>query len=157
MKIFKKLTLIGALLSLLIGGVTVAQETNSRNLIQEELNRTLVIEFYDNFFNKHQVDEAAKVLPDDYKQHNPTVPDGKVPFVSFYKTFFKENPQSRARIVRSAVDGDIVWLHVHSANNDSDLGEAVIDIFRVKNGKIVEHWDVIQTVPKTAENTNTMF
>ncbi|WP_221620376.1 MULTISPECIES: hypothetical protein [unclassified Desulfovibrio] len=64
---------------------------------------------------------------------------------------------SRARIIRSAVEGDIVWLHVHSVNDEKDRGEAVLDVFRVKDGKIVEHWDVIQAVPETAENSNTMF
>ena len=53
--------------------------------------------------------------------------------------------------------GDIVWLHVHSKINKDDLGKAVVDIFRVKDGKIVEHWDVIQNVPEQAENNNTMF
>ncbi|AZS52161.1 hypothetical protein DM558_03525 [Entomomonas moraniae] len=140
-----------------MSGVASAQTTTSPNFVQEEKNRALVIKFYNSFFNNHQVDEAAKVLADDYKQHNPTVPDGKAPFVSFFKDFFNENPHSRARIIRSAVDGDIVWLHVHSINGENDLGEAVVDIFRVENGKIVEHWDVIQAVPLKVENNNTMF
>lgn len=157
MNIFKKLIFIGAIFLSLISGVASAQTTTSPNFVQEEKNRTLVIAFYNNFFNNHQVDEAAKVLAEDYKQHNPTVPDGKAPFVSFFKDFFNENPHSHARIIRSAVDGDIVWLHVHSTNGENDLGEAVVDIFRVKNGKIVEHWDVIQAVPQKVENNNTMF
>ncbi len=107
--------------------------------------------------NLHKVDEAAKVVAEDYIQHNPTVPDGKEPFVSYYRDFFKKTPGSRARIIRSAVEGDIVWLHVHSVNDEKDRGEAVLDVFRVKDGKIVEHWDVIQAVPETAENSNTMF
>jgi predicted SnoaL-like aldol condensation-catalyzing enzyme len=52
---------------------------------------------------------------------------------------------------------DLVWLHVHATNGAKDRGQAIIDIFRVKNGKIVEHWDVIQAVPETAANKNTMF
>lgn len=69
----------------------------------------------------------------------------------------RTNAQSKAEIVRSAADGDLVWLHVHATNGADDRGEAVIDIFRVKDGKIVEHWDVIQPVPKEAANKNTMF
>lgn len=141
----------------LFGSQSIAFAETVKDHKAEEANRALVIEFYDTFFNKHKVDEAARVVADSYKQHNPTVPDGKEPFVSYYRDFFKQNPQSRARIVRSAVDGDIVWLHVHSTNDEKDLGEAVVDIFRVKDGRIVEHWDVIQNVPAEAENDNTMF
>ena len=67
------------------------------------------------------------------------------------------NPDSKAKVVRSAADGDLVWLHVHSTNGAEDLGRAVIDVFRVEDGKIVEHWDVIQKVPTEAANTNTTF
>ena len=128
----------------------------SRDLKVEEANRKLVVEFYDRFFNKHDID-AASVVADEYRQHNPEVPDGKEPFVSFFTGFFKDNAQSKAEIVRSSTDGDLVWLHVHATNGADDRGQAVVDIFRVKDGKIVEHWDVIQAVPKEAANKNTMF
>ncbi|MBY4609380.1 nuclear transport factor 2 family protein [Rhizobium sp. 9T] len=128
----------------------------SRDLKVEEANRKLVVEFYDRFFNSHDI-EAASVVADDYRQHNPQVPDGKKPLVSFFTGFFKENPQSKAEIVRTAADGDLVWLHVHATNGTDDRGQAIVDIFRVKDGKIVEHWDVIQAVPKEAANKNTMF
>lgn len=127
-----------------------------RNLETEEANRQLVLKFYDRFFNKHEI-EAAEVVAEDYKQHNPEVPDGKKPFVTFFTGFFKENPESRAKIVRSATDGDLVYLHVHSTNGADDRGQAVVDIFRVKDGRIVEHWDVIQSVPESSANPNTMF
>ena len=135
---------------------TFASST-ARDLTAEEANRALVIEFYDQFFNRHQVEQAARVVADDYKQHNPDVPDGKAPFVGYFTGYFKDNPQSRARIVRSATDGDLVYLHVHSTTGPQDLGQAVVDIFRVENGIIVEHWDVIQEVPAKAANDNTMF
>lgn len=64
---------------------------------------------------------------------------------------------SRARIVRSATDGDLVYLHVHATERPDDRGKAVVDIFRVKDGKLVEHRDVIQPVPETVANQNTMF
>ena len=132
-------------------------QSASRDLAAEEANRTLVLDFYDQVFNRHEVAEGAKVIADSYKQHNPEVPDGKEPFVSFFTGFFAENPDSRAEVVRSATDDDLVWLHVHSTNGAEDRGQAVIDIFRVKDGQIVEHWDVIQPVPATSANENTMF
>lgn len=156
MKNLALLTVVVAIFLFNIRG-TVSAQTIRRDIAKEEVNRTLVVEFYNTFFNLHQVDEAAKVVAENYKQHNPTVPDGKEPFVSYFRNFFKQTPGSKARIVRSAVEGDIVWLHVHSQNDDKDRGEAVLDIFRVKDGKIVEHWDIIQTIPETSENNNTMF
>lgn len=140
----------------MVFGASAAQ-SSTRDVAAEEANRTLVLNFYDRFFNKHEVTEAAEVVADDYKQHNPQVPDGKAPFVSYFAGYFKENPQARARIVRSATDGDLVYLHVHSTNGPGDRGQAVVDIFRVQGGKIVEHWDVIQDVPEKAANKNTMF
>lgn len=136
---------------------TFANQATSRNVAEEEANRVLVTNFYQRFFNEHQVEQAAAIVADNYKQHNPDVPDGKAPFTSYFSEFFKSNPQSRARIVRSAADADLVYLHVHSTNGPNDRGQAVMDIFRVKDGKIVEHWDVIQSVPEHAENANSMF
>ncbi|UXS04307.1 nuclear transport factor 2 family protein [Agrobacterium tumefaciens] len=149
--------LMGATVILVAATMPVFAQTASRNLVQEEANRKLVIEFYDRFFNRHETEEAARVVADDYRQHNPQVPDGKAPFLSFFTGFFKDNPNSKARIVRSSTDGDLVWLHIHSTNGEKDNGQAVVDIFRVADGKIVEHWDVIQNVPETSANQNTMF
>ena len=141
---------------LTVAGVGPAQAAE-RDFAAEEANRKLVVDFYDRFFNKHETVEAAEVVAEDYKQHNPNVPDGKAPFVGFFTKFLKDNPERKSRIVRSATDGDLVYLHVHSIESPKDRGVAVVDIFRVKDGKIVEHWDVIQKVPEQSANDNTMF
>jgi len=141
-------------------GTSFAQtqtQAQTRDLAHEEANRKLVLDFYDQVFVKHEVEKAALVLADDYIQHNPLVPTGKAPFVNFFTGFFKANPQAKGRTLRSATDGDLVFLHNHSTTSENDRGRAIVDIFRVKDGKIVEHWDVIQPVPETAANTNTMF
>lgn len=143
-------------LTALTGGQAMAQDIR-RDLATEEANLKLVVNFYEQFFNKHEVARAAEVVSENYKQHNPEVPDGKRPFVDYFSQFFKKTPQSKARIVRTATSGDLVWLQVHSTNSPSDRGQAVLDIFRVKNGKIVEHWDIIQDVPAQSANGNTMF
>lgn len=142
---------------LLMSSVSLATPVPQTPSSSTEVNRQLVVNFYNQFFNQHNVDEAAKVVAEDYRQHNPQVPDGKKPFVSYFTDYFKQHPQSRAKIIRSAVDGDLVWLHIHSTENAKDRGQSIVDIFRVRDGKIVEHWDVIQEIPKTAANTNTMF
>ncbi|KWF71368.1 nuclear transport factor 2 family protein [Burkholderia pseudomultivorans] len=137
--------------------VAPAAGPTTRDVAAEAANRQLVLTFYDRFFNQHEAVEAAAVVADDYRQHNPHVPDGKQPFVSYFVGAFKKNPESRARVVRSAAEGDLVYLHVHATEHPGDRGEAVVDIFRVKDGRIVEHWDVIQPVPEQAANANTMF
>lgn len=139
------------------GSTLAAPAPTARNIDAEEANRQRVVAFYDRFFNHHEVKEAATFVAENYRQHNPDVPDGKAPFVNFFTGFFRDNPHSRARIVRSAADGDLVWLQVHSTNGSQDRGQALLDIFRVSNGMIVEHWDIIQNIPEQAANNNTMF
>ena len=78
------------LFTALTATAAIAQQAQ-RNLAQEEANRQLVVEFYHQNFNQHQVDQATKVMADDYIQHNPLVPNGKAPFVSFFKGFFVFN------------------------------------------------------------------
>jgi len=151
MRLFKLVLLVLAL------AAQTPAHANPRDVQTEEANRALVIAFYNRVFNAHEVAAGAKVLAESYKQHNPEVPDGKQPFVDYFTGYFKENPEARSQIVRSATDGDLVWLHIHDTTNKADRGRAVVDIFRVKDGQIVEHWDVIQPVPAEAANSNTMF
>lgn len=134
-----------------------AQEAAARDLAQEEANRKLVLEVYDRIFNQHDLSAAEEFIAEDYIQHNPHVPNGRAPVVEFFSKHFAATPEARSRIVRSSAEGDLVWLHVHATNGPEDRGRAVVDIFRVEEGKIVEHWDVIQAVPETPANDNTMF
>ncbi|WP_457808447.1 nuclear transport factor 2 family protein [Kushneria sp. EE4] len=155
MSLLKSLGVVTTALMLAVPAVSFAQ--SERDVDQEESNRELVVDFYNQFFNEHETEKSGEVLAGDYIQHNPEVPDGKAPFVDYFSGYFKENPDYKSEIMRSAADGDLVWLHVHSTNGDEDQGEAVVDIFRVDDGKIVEHWDVIQAVPEESANDNTMF
>lgn len=121
-------------------------------------NKKIVIDFYEGVFLKHQVQEYSdRYIGQQYIQHNPHVPDGKAPFVNYFTQYFKENPQASNVIKRAVAEGDLVFLHVHSTQNKQDRGKAIIDIFRVEDGKIVEHWDVQQSIPEQSANQNTMF
>ena len=131
--------------------------TASRTPTEAE-NARIVTAFYDLAFNRHRPTEAARLyIGDRYIQHNPRVPNGAAAFYGYFEGFFREHPQSRAIIHRVLADGDLVALHVQSQDGPADAGRAIVDIFRVENGKIVEHFDVIQPIPATTANGNTMF
>ena len=140
------------LLALTTSAVALADTT-------PEQNKANALAFYDLVFNQHKVQEATdKYIGKEYLQHNPGVADGGKAFVDAFVPFLKENPKSKATVKRVIADGDLVALHVHSQLNDEDRGEAVVDIFRFdKDGKIVEHWDVIQAVPEKTESGRGMF
>ena len=124
---------------------------------QEEANRKVVLEFYDLALNKKDAEAAAKHFGPKYVQHNPQAQDGVEGFKGFISFLKTSAPNSKSEIKRSYVDGDTVILHVHSVREPGTRGRAIVDIFRLEKGKIVEHWDVIQDVPEKAANTNTMF
>jgi predicted SnoaL-like aldol condensation-catalyzing enzyme len=123
-----------------------------------EANKAMVREFYDLAFNKRRPEEAvAKYVGPYYRQHNPTAGDGPAPFIAFVNGFAGAFPSMRFEFKRLIAEGDLVMMHSHLTRFPGDRGISVMDIFRLENGKIVEHWDVLQDVPENAANSNTMF
>jgi predicted SnoaL-like aldol condensation-catalyzing enzyme len=124
---------------------------------QMEENKQIVAAFYEAGLNQKDFDAASKYLGPRYTQHNPAVvdgPEGLKAFITFLKDKF---PNNRSEIKRIFADGDYVILHVHAVREPGTRGNAIVDIFKLENGKIVEHWDVIQPVPEKAANDNGMF
>jgi predicted SnoaL-like aldol condensation-catalyzing enzyme len=122
-----------------------------------EANKKIVVDFYEKGLNQKDFDAAAKYFGPRYIQHNPSAPDGIEGFkrlVAFLKEKF---PNSHSEIKRVIAEGDFVVLHVHSVREPGQRGRAIVDMFRLENGKIVEHWDVIQDIPEKPANDNTMF
>ena len=122
-----------------------------------EVNKKIVVDFYEKGLNQKDYDAAAKYFGPRYIQHNPGAangPEGFKRLVGFLKEKF---PASHNEIKRVIAEGDLVVLHVHSTRQPGERGRAIVDIFKVENGKIVEHWDVIQDVPEKSANDNTMF
>jgi predicted SnoaL-like aldol condensation-catalyzing enzyme len=124
---------------------------------QLEANKKNVVEFYNQALNEKNFEAASKYLGARYIQHNPVAadgPEGLKGFIGFLRDKF---PNSRSEIKRVFAEGDHVIVHVHAVREPGTRGRAIIDIFRLENGKIVEHWDVAQDVPEKAANSNGMF
>jgi predicted SnoaL-like aldol condensation-catalyzing enzyme len=122
-------------------------------------NKAVAIAFYNAALNDKDWDAASKLIGEHYTQHNPAAVDG-IEGIKAHVAMLKEKfPLNHGDIKRVVVDGDIVVLHVHSKRTPESLGNAIVDIFRIEDGKVVEHWDVVQRVPEAKEvkNTNTMF
>ena len=124
---------------------------------QEEANRKAVLAFYEKGLNQKDVDAALAYVGDRYTQHNPNAADGPDGFRKFIGFLREKFPNSHSEIKRSFVDGDYVILHVHAVREPGTKGNAIVDIFKLENGKIVEHWDVVQPIPENPANNNTMF
>ncbi len=125
---------------------------------QLEQNKKNAMDFYDLMFNQDNPEGAIKKYAGDvYIQHNPEVADGKEAFIKYFIRMAKEYPDKQVYFKKAIAEGEYVMLHCQQKwPGLSDY--AGIDIFRFdRNGKIVEHWDVLQTVPEKSANKNTMF
>ena len=124
---------------------------------QREENMRIVLDFYERGLMRRDFDAAKQHFGPRYTQHNPDVADGPEGFRAFLQFLREKLPNSRSEIKRVIADGDYVVVHAHAIPVPGERGLAIVDIFRLEGGKIVEHWDVVQPIPETAANSNGMF
>jgi len=92
-----------------------------------------------------------------FVEHSPHISGGREGLFRLFEDRYKEFPKLSMSIKRSASEGDLVWLHLHVKRTPESRGAALMHIFRLKDGLIVEHWGVGQPVPENPKNNNTMF
>ena len=134
-----------------------APAAHAADTAQTEENKKVVAEFYEAAINRKDFEAAAKFLGSRYIQHNPNAADGPEGLKAFINFLQERFPDSHSEVKHVFADGDYVIQHVHSVRTPGSRGSAIINIFKLENGKIVEHWDVIQEIPEKSANSNTMF
>jgi predicted SnoaL-like aldol condensation-catalyzing enzyme len=123
-----------------------------------ETNKQTVLAYLNTAFNEKKPAEAVeKHGGSHYIQHNPQAPDGFEAFVQFVGGFLEQFPQLSLDIKRAVAEGDMVVSHSLLKTSPEDRGTAVADFFRLEDGKVVEHWDVLQPLPESAANDHPMF
>lgn len=126
----------------------------NEKLKQNKLNAEA---FYKMAYEGNPKEAVELYVGSEYIQHNPLVGDGAEPFIDYFNKMAKEYPNKFIEFVRAIAEGDLVALHTHQIwpGNDEYV---TMDFFRFdKNGKIVEHWDSMQQIPKTSAHSNTMY
>jgi predicted SnoaL-like aldol condensation-catalyzing enzyme len=93
----------------------------------------------------------------EYHEHAPELPDDPAGLKAGTDAYFKQFPLLSVVPKRIIAEGDLVAVHSHYTTAPNTRGRAVIDLFRVRDQKIVEHWLSAQDVPATSANDNTMF
>lgn len=119
----------------------------------EQDNLKIVLAFYEDAFGQHDITAVNKYISTEYIQHNPNLADGQQPLKDFLVTFNAIKDKGPVDIRHTAVNGDKVWIHLKTTGFKGEP-LAIINIFQVKDGKITEHWDVIQAIPPLSESKN---
>ncbi|MEO9052879.1 MAG: ester cyclase [Ginsengibacter sp.] len=115
------------------------------------------IEFYKMAFEGNPAKAVELYVGGEYIQHNPAVKNGTDGFIEYFERMHKEYPNKSVKFIRTVSENDLVALHTHQIWPDNDE-YVTMDFFRFDvNGKIVEHWDSIQQVPKASANKNKMY
>ena len=114
-------------------------------------DKAIVRRLYAEVFNRHDLTRVDALLAPGYIQHHPGLSPGRTGFITAFTAYFKADPTLHAEIKRVIAEQGLVAVHAHWTDKDDPRGQAVVDIFRIEHGRIAEHWDVVQVVPKTGD------
>ena len=122
-----------------------------------EQNKELVMRFLNEFMIDHNIDVLDELLGPNYTQHNPGLGHGKASLIKFFQDFWEIYPKPGYYLKRIIAENDLVAIHYHFQPEPDEEGYAIVDIFRIEDGKLVEHWDVCQNMPEKSLNDSPMF
>lgn len=122
-----------------------------------EKNKELVLRFLNEFMIEHKVEVLDELLGPTYTQHNPVIDDSKEGLIAFFQGFWKKYPNPGYYLKRIIAENDLVAIHYHWVPEPGVFERAIVDIFRIENERLVEHWDVVQQIPEKSVNKHPMF
>ena len=139
-----------------------AQDATQTQIVEDheltQANKALVTKAYQELFGDHDLTALDRYWADEYIQPKPAMTDGKAAVKTFLEGLGIDSwPTRQVKFERVIAEGDLVMLQTAQPASDTSPGTVIVDIFRVENGKIAEHWDVIQQIPADATNPRTMY
>lgn len=149
---------LGAALSVPAAQAADAKPAHATVRNQATANKALVLKAYQELFGDHDLTALDRYWAKDYIQHNPALGDGPAAVKQFIeKLGIFNGPKGKVEFLRVAADGDLVFVHIRQPATPYSPEMVIVDIFRVANGKIAEHWDVMQAVPAERANPRPMY
>jgi predicted SnoaL-like aldol condensation-catalyzing enzyme len=122
-----------------------------------ERNKAAVLDFIDKSVNQGDIDAASVHFGGSYTQHNPNIADGVQGFRDYLRQLRQAFPLVRGEVKRIFADGDFVIVHMHARREPEEAGLAIVDVFRLAEGKLVEHWEVRQPIVESSLHANAMI
>lgn len=132
-------------------------QTKSQCTGREQQNKQIVLAYYNEFSNKHDLAAAQKYLGAHFKQHAQDMPDGISGWKSYLQNLFRQHPDIHTEVTRAVAEGDYVHVVAHATAAKGTQQALLMDLYRLRHGKIVEHWGVLQEIVSNSANSNTPY